>query len=305
MQPVPVVTQISTMRAGQLWEPLGVVVAQIVVRLSRAAVFLDKEGYPYWDTEADKDIPPRFAILQAEATLVLERVGVAHLKLHQQKQAWNLIAEAWSLGLQGHHNEALGMIEKAGRLTAQRLTTSARCWLIQAALVGLLLAGGALWLAWHLGAAHDSAYSSITLGVVGAGFSLLSRFNKLAVDAGAGRAAHYWETAARLVVGGVAGYVAQLAAHANLALGELKDSTWGLLFAFLLAGSSERLVPSLLRSNEAEPDANENDAGANQRKAKRERSCPEETEGINANEKSQEGTREKGTRTQESDEKEN
>lgn len=246
-------SRLSGLERGVVWSPIGVTVENVILKLERRAVFLGSDGYPYWDTETDDDIPKGFAILQAEGTLVLESSGIDHLSDQQRKQCWGLIAEAWALGLQDHYESALRMIHVAGHLTAQRLTTSARRWLIQASLVGLLFGAAALWLVWERWKVpHDTAYSAILLGVIGAAFSLLSRYNALAVDAGAGRGAHYWETIARLVVGGAAGFVAQLAVHADLALTVLKGSEWGILFAFFVAGSSERLVPSLLRSTEGD-----------------------------------------------------
>ena len=244
-------SRLSGLAKGVEWPPLGVVVDEITLKLDRRAIFVGVDGYPYWDTEQDSDIPKRFRILQAEGELVLQSAGIDHLSEKQRRQSYGLIAEAWALGMQDDHERALRMIHEAGRLTARRLTTSARRWLIYVALAGLLLAAGLLWVAWVLfRIPHDTAYSAVLLGVIGAAFSLLSRYNRLAVDAGAGRAAHYWETAARLVVGGTAGFMAQLAIHADFALSALRANEWGILFAFMVAGSSERLMPSLLRAAE-------------------------------------------------------
>jgi hypothetical protein len=107
-------------------------------------------------------------------------------------------------------------------------------------------------------------------GTVGAGFSLLVRVGKLRIDPAAGKWAHYGEVLYRLTIGAGAGFVIIVGWQAELFATFLKsppvapsipflgdvamrasgvmflEDFWKMLIMAVAAGSSERLVPSLL-----------------------------------------------------------
>lgn len=78
--------------------------------------------------------------------------------------------------------------------------------------------------------------------------SLLTRSADIRVAAGAGRTIHCVESVSRIAAGAVEAILACLAVQANLLLGEL-SAVGGLPLLHLVsvvAGASERLVPSLI-----------------------------------------------------------
>lgn len=101
-------------------------------------------------------------------------------------------------------------------------------------------------------------------GALGSAFSLLTRLGKIGVDPASGKWAHYTEVAFRITVGMLAAAVIVIAMKANLVLGfatsDSSDShVWMLLILAIAAGSSERMVPSVLRQVESSAVQSEED----------------------------------------------
>lgn len=86
-------------------------------------------------------------------------------------------------------------------------------------------------------------------GGMGAYFSLASRMTTLATETGASAWLHGAESITRIATGGVSGVFATVAMRSGLVLANLSTScgeVWGVLFVGMLAGLSERFVPSLI-----------------------------------------------------------
>ena len=87
----------------------------------------------------------------------------------------------------------------------------------------------------------------------------------MTLDPSAGPRIHYWEGACRAIAGMIGGLLIGLAIKANLILGILNDQSSNGLAALLgmcmVAGISERLVPSFIRHVETSSVGREGSAG--------------------------------------------
>lgn len=99
-------------------------------------------------------------------------------------------------------------------------------------------------------ASYRELVHCIALGALGAGFSLIARLTQIDMDYAAGWLLHSLEAASRVVAGAIGAYVMLLAVQAGIILPDLKASQAALYLLCFAAGSSERLVPNLIRSME-------------------------------------------------------
>lgn len=90
-----------------------------------------------------------------------------------------------------------------------------------------------------------------SFGSLGALLSVLTRSREIRMDSAAGPLVHYLEGSARVVVGMAGAFLVVLAIKANLVLGIAANAevygTSLLAVLCVVAGASERLVPSLIR----------------------------------------------------------
>ena len=77
------------------------------------------------------------------------------------------------------------------------------------------------------------------------------RLATLDVDPSAGKVAHYTEAVVRILIGALAGIITFAAVKSGLVFNFLKSADfWSLALVSILAGVSERFVPSFLRKME-------------------------------------------------------
>ncbi len=92
----------------------------------------------------------------------------------------------------------------------------------------------------------------IPLGAVGALLFSFTRMHSLEVKPFSSDWLVFWESAARILTGGIGALLLVAASKANLVLGAFADaasgddSFWGLITLSILAGASERLVPDFI-----------------------------------------------------------
>ena len=132
----------------------------------------------------------------------------------------------------------------------------ARIWYLSAAGFCALLAMISMAVVWLDRERISFAFSPMVVdvllgaafGAIGSFMSLLTRSAEIKVAAGAGRTIHYVESISRITAGLVGALLVALAIKANLLLGAM--ATAGglplLLLVCIVAGASERLVPSLI-----------------------------------------------------------
>lgn len=95
---------------------------------------------------------------------------------------------------------------------------------------------------------------AMLFSAIGAQFSILLRLNTMAVDPSAGRRAHYTEGFVRVLMGILSGLIIAVAVKAEIAFGFINSlnegDPWIVCILCVLAGASERFVPSFLQHME-------------------------------------------------------
>lgn len=90
---------------------------------------------------------------------------------------------------------------------------------------------------------------SITFGVIGAFFSICLRIGNVDYSGKTGKDIVKMEAISRILIGGISGLIVTLMVEAGIIFPKLQDRNSAIIFAFILAfiaGSSERLVPSIM-----------------------------------------------------------
>jgi hypothetical protein len=233
----------------------------IIVAEKDYIVFLDPDMYVrYWGT---RELPSDFgdvlirqANLEATSKLLLEGVQLEVFR--------RLLAESVGrLYDDGKSENARLMLDKAEVFLRSRSREKARGWYLSAAVVmtmAVLAAAVVLWLLRSsmlalLGASEVviQVMLGTAIGSLGALVSVLLRSDELTIDVSAGPRVHYFEGALRIIIGCIAGFLFALAIKSNILLGTINNSDKSLsllLLICIVAGASERLLPSLIRQLE-------------------------------------------------------
>ncbi len=235
--------------------------------------YLLKDGY---------QTPQESLSPMAEASL-MGSVPMPNVRSDYQMQLKRTIGHAMQLGLQGESDDAKKHLATVEKFLTDRAGEAARLWYVQAILVimfGLYLifpvleytlsgtipeSATASDLALAMAQDHFNTRKLYALailgGTMGAGFSLLIRIGKISVDPAAGRMSHIGEVVYRLAIGSLAALIIVIGLEADAFAGFLDISSddglirdelyyrtyWVVLIFSILAGASERLVPSLLQ----------------------------------------------------------
>lgn len=225
-------------------------------------VYLDDDFYvEYSIADSYGTVPNGFPEV-ANRTSYLESASKGLLQHGQIEHFARLLGEAMARIIGDKNAEKANQIlDDAESYLNARSFENARIWYIQTAFIlTLVVVFGAavLWVGrMHVEAivGHEAFHILLAslLGAVGALFSILSRTKKLEVDPAAGELIHRLESGARIAVGSIGALVMALAVKANLLLGftkSLDHSLAALLAICIVAGASERLVPSFIKKVE-------------------------------------------------------
>lgn len=141
-------------------------------------------------------------------------------------------------------------------LNARNQETS-RFWYVSASgflaviifIVGLLLWGFKAQLVYTFGDNLFWIFISSCVAAQGAFLSIILRIGSTNLDCSSGKSLHYLEASCRVVAGCISGAAAMLAIKAGVvgpAILSVNDSIAGQMLFVLAAGSSERLIPSII-----------------------------------------------------------
>ncbi len=242
-------------------------------RTSLFIVFVDDKGDVRWLWNDSGAAPlsddARNAMSQ---TRLLASTPVTYLD-ENQKKSWNhMIGESLALALSEDVKNALATFKKTQEFLLARAKETARIWFVQGSLyafVPMLLVGISLYFLssnypehkWF----HEPIAQAIVFGSIGAQFSMLLRLSNLDVDPGAGKKAHYGEAIIRILLGVFAGVIAVVAVKADLIFGFIDfkpisaenklpggTESWWVPAIALLAGASERFIPTFLHQMETQ-----------------------------------------------------
>ncbi|MBI3249090.1 MAG: hypothetical protein HYZ50_21515 [Deltaproteobacteria bacterium] len=222
-------------------------------------VYLDEDDFVEW-RGSETHIAGADEVLNRVShleTLSMSLVGTGHLQPVRR-----LIGEGVArLFSDKGTDAAFDVLDRAERYLHARSQELARSWYLAAAgctACGLGILSAVVWIFrnWIAEGCGPECVETVTamgFGAIGAVGSILWRSSKIEVEAGAGAAIHRLEGAARVLTGWLGTLVVVLAVKANVLLGVVGNSHENralLLLLALVAGASERLIPSLIQQVE-------------------------------------------------------
>jgi hypothetical protein len=251
----------------ELWKPLPM--KRIIMADYDYVIFLDDDDKLDWQTmpSLDEKID---ALKDNVCSKVFNRAAeigtmpTEHLTPDQRENFQIMIGEGLARLFALDGESGLQMLETAGKYATARNQEIARGWQLKATGVtaaGFLVFGCLAWLArgWLRSKLGDLPFILMIgacAGAVGALFSILTRLGAIALDPSAGKALHQLEGGARIFAGGIGAVIAQLAVHLSLVLGMLtKFGHPALIFIAIIAGTSERLVPTIIKKTEGQAES--------------------------------------------------
>jgi hypothetical protein len=222
-------------------------------------VYLDQELYVWWNTNDNELVNQHGDELTRVA--VLESVQVDHLSSEQKSTFRRLVAEGVARLCEGNKSAAALSFDKAEEWIHARSQERARLWYLTGAVaiaIPLAIASAAMLfdrveLRSLIGVSAFDVMLGGCLGAIGAWMSVIQRTRKTDLDISAGRTLHWVEGATRIVTGALGATLFALGIKANLVLGSVKSEYAfpSLLVFTVVAGLSERLVPSFVEQVEA------------------------------------------------------
>jgi hypothetical protein len=234
----------------------------LVLRDPKFLVFLDENCSVWWvQDDAYGPDPEHFGEV-ANRVAELESADTSHLTTQQLVSFRRQVAEGVARILQGSNpNEAHAALDKAAQYIRARHEEWARIWYLSSSLLTAVAACLVALLTWGFRGVIDGPLSpafrecvmGAGMGGLGAFLSILLRIGRSPIDPSAGKLVHSFEGFARVTAGVVGAVLVTLAFQAKLVLGNFSEPGArlpALLVLGLVAGASERLVPSLIEQVE-------------------------------------------------------
>ena len=249
------------LKAGDVDPELNKTIEEIVLSTNDFIVYVDSEQAVQWRTTDHHKMPEycgevlnMVAALEAKSQFISAPQALRVVRRR--------IGEGLARCLDGypHENSLAALREVELELKIRNKEISWKWYFLSAMkLTAILVACFAiLWLSRDyaracVGAAAFEVILGTICGALGALLSVMSRSNRLIMDANAGKALHQLEGLSRIGAGLIGALLVALAIKAGIILGGTRFSgnPLALLFAFcIVAGTSERLVPSLIANFE-------------------------------------------------------
>lgn len=257
-----VVGEHYTLKKGDLDSELNKVVEEIILNSDHFVVYLATDLSIQWRTTDDHvesahcgEILNLVATLEGQSQFLIDRVVAIGIR--------SRIAEGLARCLAGYPKEnSLSVLREAEQELAARNKETSWMWYFRSAylVTGSLVVCFAMFWAWRehfrllLGHTAFEVLLGSLCGSVGALLSVTARGDRLVMDANAGKRIHTLEGLSRIGAGLIGALLVALAIKSGLVLGgvQFSGNQLALLLAFcIVAGASERLVPSLIESVES------------------------------------------------------
>ena len=252
-------------------------IAHLIHSTDTHVVFLDHEGDLDWETSPACDQALRTNLKPGELSRMRNRVAVLqaypveYLSSAQVRTFRIMVGEGVARGHSCDVSQAISMLDAAKQWVIARNQEVARIWYLEATyktcgvflLIGLIGWMFRQCLAKIFGADATHLLVISSFGAIGALFFILLRVGKTPLDPAVGRQLHIVEGMGRIFVGVIGAAIAQLAMKVGLLVPFLsQQGTTALLLVAIIAGASERLVPSLIGRVEAAASNDSNDKSA-------------------------------------------
>lgn len=239
----------------------------------RFIVIVDDNYHVYWETtdeyddQGHKDRKAWNDFLNNAA--LVEAVPFNHFSKDIRLNFARLIGEAHVRALEHDYLNAKKMLEEAANYVNRRNQEQSRDWYLSASgvtAIAVVFIGSLIWLyrtqiIATLGYSFTSLLMAGVFGAMGAIFSIILRMGKSNLDSSSGRRIHYLEGVSRIAVGSISGIVSIMAIKSGFivpAFLKAPNSNWSIMLFALIAGISERLIPSIIsrfeKPNHEHPD---------------------------------------------------
>jgi hypothetical protein len=215
-----------------------------------AIVYRDTDGKVNWQIASDSISRTQNLVNQAYDRLAARVKG--SLSSHQRTGFHDQLAAAFFLALtESDEKVALAAFSDCESLISEASLHRARFIYVVAGTITAAIAAVSVYvLAWvHAEPPHTLALGALA-GVAGAWTSILIRSATLALGPFQASGQYTFQGATRILLGGLFGLFAAIAAKANLLVGFAFDNQWVMAVITFFAGFSERFVPELLQSLE-------------------------------------------------------
>ena len=247
----------SKLREGDDERVHGKTIKCLISKHRDYIVYLDNEMSVWWATNKDFEFleNAKSGEILNEVSY-LESVDVSALKPYQLEGFRRMLGEAVArLFDTNDQKQARAVLKYARHYITARCTENARLWYLSASSIATLIVTiiiGSLLLnreAIQLGDKAVTVILGIGGGALGALLSILLRSEGVPKDISAGRTLYYCEAISKIVAGMIGALIVALGIEAKFFLGNLDAAsnhmTLIMLFC-LVAGASERLIPSLI-----------------------------------------------------------
>lgn len=262
-EPAPVIPdKTGVIVYEEFWRPLTI--NRLIMATTEFVVYLGTDGRLGWQTMSSLDTVIG-TLDRGEVGAVHNRCAevnsmpIEHLTDAQRENFRMMMGEGFARLFSLDPKNALQMMNAAGAYASARNQEIARGWQLKATalsaggffLIGCIAWALRIWLRPKLGEMAFILLLGVCAGAVGALFSVLTRLGTNSLDPSAGERLHSLEGGARVVAGAIGAIFAQLAVQLSLILGVLKGfGLPALMFIALVAGASERLVPTIIKRTE-------------------------------------------------------
>ena len=254
----------TVFKEGDVFPNLNKKIDHLYIKERDFIVFLDDSKNLHWYFSAGYDT---FADDYGEVVSWEERLqATSSLSLSEpQRQVMReLLGQSIArLMDDGSSENARKILEQAESYLEDRCKEHAKLWYLTGSGITaffMLLFFLGLWLLkpwmvprFGLSESLFEIFLGIALGPLGAILSVLQRQEQITLNTFAGVRVHFFEGAIRSVLGAIGALLTALAVKSNLLLGAINKSESALIMlcvVCLIAGASERLVPSLIRQFE-------------------------------------------------------
>lgn len=244
----------------ELWK--GVKYRYLIRHTADFTVGIDDEYDVDWETTAEYDAAGPKDVGQHNATMnraaELESIPSDDLPTPWRVNYKRMIGEAIVCSLKHDYNNAQKMLDKAEAYIADRTRDASRRWYATSSVattIVITLFGILLWMmrdsvTERIGPTAFLICISGVTGAWGALLSILMRLGRSHLDCAAGRKLHYIEGSLRIASGMICAVVICIAIRAGLILTAFASGEklpLVLALATMIAGASERWVPSIIR----------------------------------------------------------
>ncbi|MBF0550436.1 MAG: hypothetical protein HQK60_07865 [Deltaproteobacteria bacterium] len=244
----------------------GLDIKHLVISTDSFIVWVDPELDVDWatndsfDKDGPKDEAAHHQILNRAASI--ECIPIEHISETVRLSFKRMLGEGIARSLEHDYENAKKMLDSAEAFIQARNGELARSWYLSGSFrtAGLaIIAGLVLWLIRDyavpfLGQTLFDLMIASVAGATGALLSVIMRMGDATLDSAAGRNMHLLESASRIVAGMISAIVVASAIKADLIFpifSKLSCPQVAIVLAGLVAGSSERLAPSIIRKIES------------------------------------------------------